>query len=155
MRRERSPSGRICLSLRAGTGYRELYALRYDGDTLIKTTTASIYGTGSNAILGTDDPVTGNGAGCVDGYWWFNAKGAQPVDFGPLQAAIQHAIPSSATFLSHCWALNLQSMHLTSYVQQKDVTCNGCGMLGEVDASYRIDQGVARPVSVSFRPRTP
>ncbi len=136
-------------------GYVEIYALRYDGTGLVKQTTASVYGSDADAILGTYDADTGNGGGCFDGYWWFSGTGAHEVDFAPLIKAILHAIPSNTGFTSRCWALDPKNHRLISDVQRSDAECHACGILGEVQASYRIEQGVARPVSVVFRPGTP
>jgi hypothetical protein len=129
--------------------YVEIYALHYDSGGLIKETSATIYGTGSDAVLGTYDPDTGNGGGCFDGYWWFD-RGAHAVDFSPLIEAVSRALPPNSIFTSRCWALHPQNSQLESWVQRRDPECHGCGGLGEVRASYRIEHGVAKPLSVSF-----
>jgi hypothetical protein len=133
-----------------GDAYVEIYALHYDIGGLVKETSAAIYGTGSDAILGTYDPGTGNGGGCSDGYWWFDGAGAHAIDFSPLIQAVSRALPPNATFTSRCWALHPQNSQLESWVQRRDAECHGCGGLGEVRATYRIEQGVAKPLSVSF-----
>jgi hypothetical protein len=133
-----------------GDEYVEIYALHYDVGGLIKETSAVVYGTGSDAVLGTYDSDTGNGGACFDGYWWFDRTGAQAVDFLPLIQAVSRALPPNATFTSRCWALHPQTSELESWVQRKDAECHGCGGLGEVRATYRIEQGVAKPLSVSF-----
>jgi hypothetical protein len=133
-----------------GDAYVEIYALHYDISGLIKETSAAIYGTGSDAILGTYDPGMGNGGGCSDGYWWFDGAGAHAIDFSPLIQAVSRALPPNATFTSRCWALHPQNSQLESWVQRRDAECHGCGGLGEVRATYRIEQGVAKPLSVSF-----
>ena len=145
----------ILVSDDGGKQYVEIYALRYDGYDLIHATTASIYGSGPNAFLGTYDPGTGNGGGCVDGYWWFDKQGPHLLDFSPTLAAIRQAIPANATFTSRCWALHPEKLELRSNVQQPNAACNGCGQLGEVKATYRIEQGFAKPVAASFQPSTP
>jgi hypothetical protein len=133
-----------------GDAYVEIYALHYDIGGLVKETSAAIYGTGSDAILGTYDPGMGNGGGCSDGYWWFDGAGAHAIDFSPLIQAVSRALPPNATFTSRCWALHPQNSQLESWVQRRDAECHGCGGLGEVRATYRIEQGVAKPLSVSF-----
>ncbi len=130
----------------------EIYALHFDVGGSIKPTTAEIFGSGSSAVLGTNDPVTGNGGLCFDGYWWFDKKGPHEVDFSPLIAAVSHAIPPNATFTSNCWALHPKSLELSSWVQRRDAGCQACGGLGEVHATYRIEQGAAKPLSVTFEP---
>jgi len=135
-----------------GDEYVEIYGLHYDTGGLMKETSAVIYGTGPDAILGTYDPDTGNGGGCFDGYWWFDKAGAHAVDFSPLIRAVSRALPANATFTSRCWALHPEKFLLESLVQRSDAECHGCGGLGEVRASYRIEHGVAKPLSVSFQP---
>jgi hypothetical protein len=135
--------------------YVEIYALHCDSGGLIKETSAAIYGKGPDAVLGTYDPVTGNGGGCLDGYWWFDKAGAHSVDFSPLIQEVSRAIPPNALFTSLCWALHPESSKLESWVQRKDADCHACGGLGEVHASYRIEHGSAKPVSVSFEPAHP
>jgi hypothetical protein len=102
-----------------GDAYVEIYALHYDVGGLIKETSAVIYGTGPDAILGTYDPDMGNGGGCFDGYWWFDRAGAHAVDFSPLIQAVSRALPPNATFTPVCWALHPESLHLESGVQRK------------------------------------
>jgi hypothetical protein len=115
-------------------------------------TNAGIYGSGENAILGTYDPDTGNGGGCVDGYWWFDNSGPHEVDFSAVFAAISKAIPKNATFTGNCWALDPQHSRIKSTVQRSDAECHACGMLGEIEAKYRIEHGVSKPLAVVFRP---
>ena len=145
----------LLVSTKDGRGYVDIYALRYDGAGLMKETTASISGSEVNAILGTYDPDTGNGGGCSDGYWWFDGTGSHSVNFAPLIVAISQAIPRNTTFTHKCWALDAKHSRLVSAVQRSDAQCHACGILGEVQAIFRIERGVARPVSVVFRPGAP
>lgn len=129
----------------------EIYALHFDVGGMITKSNAEIYGSGVDAVLGSYDPDTGNGGGCLDGYWWFDKEGAHEVDFSPLNDAISHAIPTHSTFVPNCWALNLRTYELNSSIQQSNPDCHACDILGEVHATYRIKRGVAEPVSVSFK----
>ncbi len=142
--------------LLAGTGksgmFAELYGLRIDGGRLVRESKARVYGFGLNAILGTYDPDTGNGGGCWEGYWWFDRFGPHEVDFAPFLTAVSRALPADATFTPGCWALHPDASQLKSGVQRRDAQCHACGGLGEVTASYRIEHGLAKPVSVSFTP---
>lgn len=142
----------VLVSSDGGRNFVEIYASRYDFAGTIHVTNAVIYGSGENAILGTYDSDTGNGGGCNDGYWWFDSSGPHPVDFSLLRAAVSKAIPKNATFTANCWALEPQHSRLRSAVQRVDAECHACGMLGEVEATYRIEHGVARPLRVVFHP---
>jgi hypothetical protein len=139
-------------SLLVGVGanrYIEIYGLQSNwGSYTIGS--AGIYGSGSNSILGTDDPDAGNGGGCSDGYWWLDKAGAHPVDFTKLEDAIRRAVPKEGTYASRCWALHPGEAYLESWVQRIDAKCHACGGLGTVHARYRIESGVAIPVSVRF-----
>ena len=135
-----------------GDNFTEIYALHPDVGGTYKETNAAIYGSGPNAVLGTYDPDTGNGGGCADGYWWFDKTGPHEVDFSPLIKALMSAIPAKATFTSSCWALHPQTSELSSAVQRINAECHACGILGDVHATYRVEQGIAKPVSVSFEP---
>lgn len=135
--------------------YIEIYALRMDQSGLFQPyESAQIYGSGPNAILGTYDPDRGNGGGCADGYWWFNHEGAHAVDFNPLYRAIGKAIPPNATYTPNCWALHPEKSELRSGVQRSVAECHACGGLGEVHATYRIENSAAVPVSVRFDPQS-
>jgi hypothetical protein len=72
-----------------------------------------------------------------------------------LTKAISHAIPANAQFESRCWALDMKHLELNTEVQQKDATCNACGNLSHIDASFRIEHGVAKPLSIHFEPEQP
>jgi|GEM_PF-2620874 len=141
-------------SLLVGTGkqYEEIYTLQAESGLFHPLAAAAIYGVGSNAILATYDPDTGNGGGCADGYWWFDKAGTHLVDFSPLLQAIRRALPKNSTYTSNCWALHPEKSDLKSWVQERDAKCHACGGLGMVEARYRIEHGVAIPVSVLFKP---
>ncbi|NYF91704.1 hypothetical protein RBB79_18755 [Tunturiibacter empetritectus] len=132
--------------------YFEIYRLQADGGLFQSLKSASVYGVGPNAILGTFDPDGGNGGGCADGYWWFDAAGAHPVDFSQLDRAITTALPPDTVYTSRCWALHPEESRLKSGVQKRNATCHACDWVGEVVATYRIRQGAALPVSVHFQP---
>jgi hypothetical protein len=131
--------------------YQDIYALQDNWGSYVAGT-AGIYGTGSNAILGTNDPGSGNGGTCSDAYWWFDKSGPHPVDFTKLQEAISNAIPKGSTYLGGCANLHPKDSSLDSWVQAGDAKCHGCGGLGTVHAHYTIQNGVAIPGSVSFQP---
>jgi hypothetical protein len=142
------------LLVQDGTGplYIEIYKLRAESGTYESLEPAAIYGVGSESILGTYDPARGNGGGCDDGYWWFDKEGVHPVDFAPLTRAIGRVLPDNSTYTSNCWALHPERSELESWVQRRDAECHACGGLGTVYAHYKIQRGVAIPVSVRFEP---
>lgn len=143
-------------SLLVGVGanrYVEIYALQSDG--LFQIGSAGIYGSGSNSFLGTSDPDTGNGGGCSDGYWWFDKAGAHPVDLTKLEAAIRQTVPKDALYGTQCWALHAGVADLEIEVlPRNEVRCHACGGLGIAHARYQIQNGVAIPISVSFKPES-
>jgi hypothetical protein len=129
--------------------YVEIYGLQFDW---IRSHigSAGIYGSAPDSILGTYDPSDGNGGYCSEGYWWFDAAGEHPVDFTALENAVGRAIPKEGTYTRSCSALNAAESRLDSWVQRIDAKCHTCGGLGTVHARYRIQKGVAIPVSVHF-----
>jgi hypothetical protein len=96
----------------------EIYVLQAEGGLYQSIKPAAIYGVGSEAILGTYDPDSGNGGGCSDGYWWFDKAGAHAVDFSPLQQAISRVLPQNSTYTPNCWALHPEKEELQSWVQR-------------------------------------
>lgn len=132
--------------------YVEIYALQ---SSLFQIGSAGVYGSGPNAFLGTYDPDTGNGGGCSDGYWWFDKAGAHPVDTTKLKAAIRRAVPKDTLYETQCWALHAGVTDLEIEVlPRNEIRCHACGGLGIVHARYRIQSGVAIPVSVRFKAET-
>jgi hypothetical protein len=142
------------LLVQDGTGdqYLDIYLLQAESGLYQPLKPAAIYAVGSESILGTYDPVSGNGGGCTDGYWWFDNAGPHPVDFSPLQQAVTGALPHNSTYTSNCWALHPEKGELQSWVQRTDAECHACGGLGTVYARYKIERGTAIPVSVRFEP---
>lgn len=137
-----------------GDQYVEIYELQAEGGLYLPFSSAAIYGVGSESILGTFDPTNGNGGHCNDGYWWFDEAGAHAVDFSPLKQAISRALPHNSTYTSRCWALHPEKAELQSWVQRADAECHACGGLGTIYARYKIQRGVAIPISVRFEPES-
>jgi hypothetical protein len=135
-----------------GGRFLRIYGIHPDESGMIHLHSAKIFGTGPDAFFGTFDPGTGNGGGCEDGYWWVDEKGPHDVNFAPLTQAISRAIPANGNYTPNCWALHPETMELTSWVQRSNAECHACGGLGEVHAVFRIEHGVAKPVSVEFKP---
>ncbi|HXE09373.1 MAG TPA: hypothetical protein VN612_15825 [Acidobacteriaceae bacterium] len=117
---------------------------------------AGIYGSGSEAILATEDVVSRTQ--CAHGYWWFDSHGAHPVDFIPLLHAVSKVVPANGNYMPSnrnkvpCFAMRPQDNELRLLIQTKAPSCHACDFLGTLTAKYRIDHGRAIPVSVHFDP---
>lgn len=134
--------------------YVELYRVQSSsGEYILPLKPAAIYGSGPDAILATNDPISGNGAGCTDGYWWFDEAGAHAIDFSPLLKAVNRAVPRNTVYTSNCWAMDPAKLELRAPIQRADAQCHACGWIGEVRARYKIEHGAALPVSVHFTPQ--
>lgn len=129
--------------------YEELYALQID-IAYAQIGSAGIYGSGPNSILVTYDPAGGNGGYCSEGYWWFDHAGAHSVDFTELNRAIGSVVPKEGFYGSKCWDLHSNEATVDFWVRRRDAVCHACGEMGIVRASYKIEHGVAIPVSVHF-----
>jgi len=113
-------------------------------------TPAKLVHVGDELVLMTQDSDGGNGGGCWEAYWWFNASGPHTVDFSPLVQEITKHVPSASTFWSTCWALHLEHQEIKSYVQKADAQCRTCDFLGEVTAHFRLRGAMAEATDVSF-----
>jgi hypothetical protein len=133
--------------------YVEIYRLQASGGLFMPLTSSVIYGAGPDPILGTFAASTGNGGGCDDEYWWFDAAGAHPIDFSPFNRAITAALPPDTVYTSHCGALHPEESRLESGVQKRVARCHACDWVGEIVATYRIQHGAALPVFVHFQPQ--
>src|ERR1700761_4009921 len=136
----------------ASDRYVEIYRLQAEYGTYLPMTSATILGTGEDAILRTFDPANGNGGNCSEGYWWFDKNGAHNVDFSPLNRAIASVQPPATNAWPHCWALASKNYEVSVGVQRTDAKCHGCDWLGEIVATYQIKQGQATPISARFVP---
>lgn len=130
--------------------YFEIYQLHAGLGTYQPLKSAALYGNGVDTMLGTYDPDSGNGGGCGDGYWWFDAAGAHSVDFQPVFAAMAKAAPPHSTFTEGCWAMHPDQARIKTWVQKYGAKCHACGGLGEAEARYVVRHGVAKPTSVAF-----
>jgi len=130
--------------------YREIYHLQFSGGGPSTLTSAEIVKVGDEEILATHDPDGGVGGGCWEGYWWFSLSGPHRLDFSQVSAAITKQVPSGSSFVTTCWAMNLDQEEINSGVQKGDARCRACDMLGEVTTRFRLRGAVAEPVSVEF-----
>jgi hypothetical protein len=76
-------------------------------------TAAKIVRVGDELVLMTQDSDGGNGGGCWEAYWWFDASGPHAIDFSLLVQEITKHVPPGSTFWSTCWALHLESRRLS------------------------------------------
>jgi hypothetical protein len=103
-------------------------------------------------VLMTQDSDGGNGGGCWEAYWWFDASGPLSIDFSLLVQEIRKHVPPDSKFWTTCWALHLEEQEVKSYVQKADARCRACDGLGEVTAHFRLNGARAEPTDVSFAP---
>ena len=138
-------------SILAQTGH-DKYAEIYHLQAYVQAplTPAKILHVGDELVLMTQDSDGGNGGGCWEGYWWFDASGPHAVDFSPLVQEITKHIPRDSTFWSTCWALHLEEQEVRSYVQKANAQCRTCDLLGEVTAHFHLNRALAEPSDVSF-----
>lgn len=131
--------------------YAEIFHLQPNLETI---SSARVVRVGSELILATYDPDGGNGGGCWDGYWWFDAAGPHQVDFSPVYKAIGEAVSrkttAKATYSEMCWTIDLDQRQIHTGVQKADAPCHACGQLGSAKASFEIIHGVAKPTHVDF-----
>jgi hypothetical protein len=117
---------------------------------------AHIYGSGPNAILATVDWESR--IQDSEGYWWFDLRGAHPVDFTALLRAIAKVVPANGNYMPPAnsnqlpYAAVLEDNELKLLIQTKTPSCHACDFIGELKAKYRIDHGKAIPTSVHFDP---
>lgn len=131
---------------------RELYVEVYRLQAYLRAplTPAKLVHVGDELVLMTQDSDGGNGGGCWEGYWWFDADGPHAIDFSPLIQEITKHIPPASTFWSTCWALHLEDREVKSYIQKADAKCRSCDFLGEVTAHFRLHGGTAEATDVNF-----
>jgi hypothetical protein len=105
---------------------------------------------GTEPVLATMDTDGGNGGGCWEEYWWFDASGPHELDFSAVASAIAKRIPAGAHFQTGCYALHLDQQMIQSWVQAKNAECHSCGGLGTVSAKFRLRRWRAEPLSVEY-----
>jgi hypothetical protein len=132
--------------------YREIFHLQRGWPGPGTLTSAAIVKVGDENVLATHDSDNGNGGGCVEGYWWFDSSGPHQLDFSKLRDAIKSHVPPGATFVTTCWAMDLEEEKIDTRVQKSHARCHACDMLGGVTARFRLRGAVAEPVSVEFSP---
>jgi len=130
--------------------YVEIYHLQAYYTT-VSLKPAWIMQSGAEQLLSTLDSDGGNGGGCFDGYWSFDAGGPTQLDFSAVWREIEEHIPADARYSWHCYALHLDRQTIESRVQSSDANCHACGGLGTVAVKFRLEGWHAKPVSVEFR----
>jgi len=70
---------------------------------------ARIVHVGDELVLMTQDSDGGNGGGCWETYWWFDASGPQVIDFSPLVEDIAKHVPLGSTVSTSCRALHREA----------------------------------------------
>lgn len=133
--------------------FAEIFHLQPWGMT-VNPTSARVLKARSESILMTNDSDGGNGGGCWDGYWWFDAQGPHSVNFDPVYKAIGEAVQAKtskkATYSEMCWTIDIDQQRIHTGVQEIDAPCHACGQLGTATADFEIVHGVAQPKHVEF-----
>lgn len=144
----------VSILVRSSPGqYREVFQLQDPPASLKPARIVHLPGGGD--ILAFNNSDGGNGGGCFEGYWQVTPTGAPEIDFAPLTRAITARLPPRTRFTSSCWALDLDHARIHSAVQKADATCHACGYTGTVDATFRLEGHVARPVKIVYSPGEP
>jgi len=110
---------------------------------------------GAERVLGTIDFDGGVGGNCWEGYWWFDRAGPHPLDFSPLEIAMEKRIPKNTRFSSACSNLDLKSSLVRSGVQKFHSECEACDFVGEVTGRFRLSGPIAEPLAIEFKPSEP
>jgi hypothetical protein len=132
--------------------YREVYFLQATGEYAEPLRWSGIYKIDEESILAVNDPMSGNGGYCSDGYWQISASGAQPIDFSQVDLAMAKAAPKgSAVVQTRCWALNIATMTIASPAQEPN-SCHVCGYTARVTAHFHFEGNVAIPNQVKADP---
>ena len=132
--------------------YKELYLIIDEGNYVRPLSEARLLTVGGVRILGTNDPVDGNGGQCTEGYWVLDAEGPWLLDFTAVHQDIERLIPPDAIVPQmDCWALSIEKAEVRSPVQLKNAECHACGYIGTAVVSFRIEGHRAVPLSSSFK----
>jgi hypothetical protein len=129
--------------------YVEIYHLQASYTTAVLSP-AKLVRVGDETVLMTQDSDGGNGGGCWEAYWWFDAKGPHAVDFSPLIQEITKRLPPASIFVSSCWALHFEDQEVKSYVEKADAEGRASEALGEVTAHFRLHGAIAEATDVNF-----
>jgi len=134
--------------------YKEIFQLQalY---TTVSIAPSRIVDAGNERVLVSMDSDGGNGGGCWEGYWWFDASGPHALDFSRLTAAMKAAVPEETQFRASCGNLNLGSQQIQSWVQKSKPECQACDFVGDLTARFRIEGAVVEPLAVTFKPGNP
>ncbi len=130
--------------------YMEIYHLQVFAPAL-DLTEAKIVRSGDESVLETEDPDGGNGGGCWEAYWWFDAAGSHAIDFSVLRPTIASHLPAGAVFQITCSTLHLEEQEIRSWVQEAKAECHACGYLGTVTARFRLHGARVEAADVRFQ----
>jgi len=148
----------LLVQVSPGHSLQQIYLLDDRNGAFAPAQAAKIYGSGPNAILASVDWE--NRLERAQGYWWFDSRGAHPVDLRPLLRAVGSAIPANAANRipndsnEVPWAGTLGDKELIIEIKEEtgQPSCNACDWIGQVKAQFRLDHGKAIPTSVHFDP---
>jgi len=132
--------------------YRELYSVQGSGEYDEPLTWSAIYKLDGESVLATNDPMTGNGGYCTDGYWRLSDSGAQAIDFSQVDRAMAKAAPKgSGLTQTRCWALDIGAETIASPAQKPN-SCHACGYTARVTAHFHFQGNVAIPDQIKTDP---
>lgn len=131
--------------------YKELYLLIDEGTYVEPLSEARVITVGDARVLATNDPVSGNGGYCTEGYWVLEPEGPWLLNFAAVDEEIAKLIPPDATAVqTGCWALSMENAEVRTPIQLKNARCHACDYLGWVTVRFRLDGHRAVPLSSSF-----
>jgi hypothetical protein len=132
--------------------YRQLYSVQGSGDYVQPLSWSAIYKLDGEDVLATNDPMTGNGGSCTDGYWRLYASDPHPIDFSQVDRAMAKATPKgSALTQTRCWALDIASETIASSAQKPD-SCHACGYTARITAHFHLQGNMAIPDKIKADP---
>jgi hypothetical protein len=132
--------------------YRELYSVQGGADYVQPLTWSAIYKFDGESVLATNDPMTGNGGYCSDGYWLLSPSGPQAIDFSQVDRAMAEATPKgSGLTQTRCWALHIGARTIASPAQKPN-SCHACGYTARITAHFHFQGHLAIPDQVQADP---
>lgn len=132
--------------------YREIYSVQGEGDYVQPLTWSAIYKLDGEDVLAANDPMTGNGGYCSDGYWLLSPSGAQAIDFSQVDRAMAKATPKGSELTqTRCWALDIGARTIASPAQKPN-SCHACGYTARITAHFHLQGSFAIPDHVQADP---
>jgi hypothetical protein len=101
--------------------YRKLYGISSGGEYLMPLSWAQVVDLDGHHILASNDPLSGSGAFCSDGYWSLDRPQPEPMDFSQVDIALNDYTPKGSIISeSRCWALDLDTQTIKTIARKAD-----------------------------------